>query len=160
MGWIPCWVGHWVAFLSDSAPFLSIHFLWTGTILGQKIWQSVGNPFPTLEALSPGGGLFEFPFPTVGILAKVIPHWVLKVSHPQGLWYFLEGPLIPLSRECIFPFVLLTLWGSLLPHHTHTWPCSLPPTPLHSNHVPPSVSSDYSVTTSYLLLKHPPCLWQ
>jgi hypothetical protein len=33
-GWIPRWGGLWVAFSSDSDPFLSLHFLYTGTILG------------------------------------------------------------------------------------------------------------------------------
>ena len=35
-GRIPGWASHWMAFLSVSAPFLSLYFLYTGTILGQK----------------------------------------------------------------------------------------------------------------------------
>jgi hypothetical protein len=27
MRWVPSWAGHWVTFLSVSAPFLSLHFL-------------------------------------------------------------------------------------------------------------------------------------
>jgi hypothetical protein len=34
MEWIPSWDGHWVVFLSVSAPFLSMPFLKTETILG------------------------------------------------------------------------------------------------------------------------------
>jgi hypothetical protein len=52
MEWIPSWAGHWIAFLSLSSMFVSLHFFYTGTILGPKFRRSVGDSIYLLRALS------------------------------------------------------------------------------------------------------------
>ena len=64
--------------------------------------------------LSSRDRLFKFPFPMLDILAKATPQWVLRVSHLQGLWYFLRGPLTPFPRGRLFPLIFVDLWASLL----------------------------------------------
>ena len=74
MGSIPSWAGYWVAFLSVSAPVLSLHFLrqkqvWV-KFFKMDGWSSASTegPYLSLE-----GGLLQYHLPIVGKFANVIP---------------------------------------------------------------------------------------
>jgi hypothetical protein len=67
LSWILLWDTSWLSFPSGSSPFVSLHFFQTGTIMGQDFWLWNGNLIPHLiPCLSAGGGLYNFPLPTVG----------------------------------------------------------------------------------------------
>ena len=84
MGEIPSWASHLMAFPSVSILILPLHFLNRKNSMSKIIEH----------------------------FCKGHPHWVLGASHIPGIWYYLEVP--PNSCSCIFPFILLTHWASLL----------------------------------------------
>jgi hypothetical protein len=88
--------------------------------------------------LSPGGGFYKFPLPTV-------EHFIcfLRVFHLPGLWCILEGPPSPTSRGCLFPSLLLVLRASVLflPHNSLSCSPLSPPCPL--SHPGPSLPPSF-----------------
>ena len=51
MGWIPNWASHWMTFPSISAPFLSLNFFYSETILCKNLEGRLVTPFPSLRAV-------------------------------------------------------------------------------------------------------------
>jgi hypothetical protein len=62
--------------------------------------------------LNTGGGLFRFYIPLLDILAKIThpESWDPLISQVSGTLFLLN----PSPGSCIFPFILLVLWTSLL----------------------------------------------
>lgn len=88
-------------------------------IMGQKFWRWVGGPISTLWALSIyWKWCLQIPSPLLGILAKVITIESWKPLTCPGLWDFLEVPSTTNPGSCLFPFILLAPWASLLSPHT------------------------------------------
>jgi len=119
MGWILNWADHWMPFLSFS---LCSIFVPASPCISFRL-QVVGGPIPLLgisakrrgSSLSPGS---------------------LSYLRFQGLF---RGSPIPYPHSCIFPFILLALWASLLSPYSPYLILS-PFSPLPSRSFPPSAS--------------------
>ena len=110
MGEIPSWASHLMAFPSVSVLILPLHFLHRKNSMS-KFLKVAGGSIPPLRAVAEGGLLWSH-LTIIEHFCKGHPHWVLGASHIPGIWYYLEVP--PNSCSCIFPFILLTHWASLL----------------------------------------------
>jgi hypothetical protein len=131
----------------DWLPFLQslLHFCPSSSFRQDKllVWNFncwlVTLSLHLRPCLSTGGGFFEFPLTIVG-------HWSPALSpvslSPHGSLVLSSGSF-PIPSP-IFPFILLTLWASLLFPHHYTFSCSpVLPSPLPPRSLSPSVSSDY-----------------
>jgi len=111
MGWVPSCVGQWVSITSISAPFLFLHFFYTGKFWVKTVrWclhPSMGVPSNYWM------GLLKYSIPTVGILAKVIhlESWQCSSSLPCGTSEMF--PSMPHPSSGIFPFIFLVICVSL-----------------------------------------------
>ena len=112
-----------------------LHFCPCNSFTQEQFWVrdfDCGMAIPSLYLVScpsMGGGLYKFTLPTIGHFIQCPYPWVLRISHPQGLWCILEGvPPPPTSQSCLFPFVLLALKDSVLflPKYLIMFPPSLP----------------------------------
>jgi hypothetical protein len=65
--WIPFWACLWTSF--PLSPLLSLHFYQIGTIMGQSFDCGMAIPH-FMSCLLAGGGLYNFPFLTVGSLTS------------------------------------------------------------------------------------------
>ena len=95
------------------------------------------------SCLGTGCGYFMSHIPNAMSHSYSHLHWFSCVSPIPGLWHVLEmSPISPTPVSCNFPFILMTIWPSLLSfpiHDLELTPLLLPITfPF-----PPSASYDY-----------------
>jgi hypothetical protein len=144
MSWVLFWAYHWTFFFSGSAPFPSLQFFQTGTIMGESFDCEMAT-HSSLDALSfclrwalqvPSAQCRAFHLRSLPLRPEnLLPHRFLV--HSGG------SPQPPTSPSCLFPFFSagpqdFSPFPHPIPHHVHLFPTcprsfkgpSLPPTPL------------------------------
>jgi hypothetical protein len=141
LSWISLWACCWTFFSSGSSPFLSLQFFQTGTIMVQCFDCGMATPsliwcpvfmleVDSIRSLSL----------LTGISSKVSPFesWESLTAQDSGTFWgsHLHPQQPPISRGCLFPFILLTLGAAVLFPHPIPDQVPLSPTLLPPIHFP------------------------